>query len=430
MNVKVERIETNSVKLEIAVTAEQFNDAVKKAYAKNGKKYNIPGFRKGKAPMNMIKKFYGDQVFFEDAINYCCDSTYPEAIKENNINPVDYPEIDIVQIGDGKEFIYTAVVTVRPEVELGEYKGISVENVKYEVTDADVENQLKSMQERNSRVEIKSEGTVENGNIAVIDFKGFVDGVAFAGGEGTDYALEIGSKSFIDTFEEQLIGLAKGESKEVAVTFPEQYGNEELNGKAATFEVTIKEIKVKEYPALDDDFAQEASEFDTIEELKADIKKKAEDSNEAKSKAEYQEKVLNKVAENAKVEIPAVMVKKEEDVMLQDLEYRLQYQGMDLKAYYQYTNSTEETVRGYMKESAEKRVRMDLVLDKVAAVEKIEATEEEITAKAQELAKQYGENDIEKMTQLLLNSQKELLKSDIIREKVVTYLVDNSVKTA
>src|SRR3712207_1026885 len=231
MNVKVEQKEKNIIELEITVEAEKFNEGLKKAYAKNAKKFNIPGFRKGKAPIHIIKKFYGEGVFFEDAINYCCDATYPQAISENNIKPVDYPKIDIVQIGEGKEFIYKAEVTVYPEVELGKYKGVEAKKVSYEVTEEEIDSRLKATQERNARVEEKKDGAVEKGDIAVIDFKGFIDGVAFEGGEGTDFELEIGSGTFIDNFEDQLVGLKVGEKKDVNVTFPEEYGREELKDR-------------------------------------------------------------------------------------------------------------------------------------------------------------------------------------------------------
>lgn len=426
MNVKVEKIEQNSVKLEITVEAEGFNEALKKAYAKSAKKFNIPGFRKGKAPINIIKKYYGEGVFFEDAINICCDDTYPVAIKENNIRPVDYPSIDIVQIGEGKEFIYTAEVAVYPEVELGEYKGVEAKKADYAVTDEEVDAQLKAMQEKNARVETKTEGTVEKGNIAIIDFKGYVDGIAFEGGEGKDFSLEIGSGTFIDTFEDQLVGVNVGESKNVNVTFPEQYGKEELNGKPAVFEVTVKEIKVKELPAIDDEFAKEVSEFDTLEELKADTRNKLQETNDVRAKREYEEAVIDAVCENAKVEIPQVMVNKEIENMIKDLEMRLKYQGLDLQTYYEYTNSSEEKVKEYMKESAEKRVKTELVLEKVAKTENVEATEEELQAKANELAKQYGEKDLEKTAKLLLDAQKDYIKLDVINEKVIKLLVDNS----
>lgn len=426
MNTKLEKIENNAIKLEITVDNEKFKEAMKKAYTKNVKKFNIPGFRKGKAPMNIIKRYYGESVFYEDAIDFICQETYPEAIKENNLKPVDYPDIDIVQIGEDKEFIYTAKIVVRPEVELGEYKGVEVKKVEYKVSDEDVEAELKSMQDKNSRIEKKEEGTVENGNIAVIDFKGFIDGVAFEGGEGKDFSLEIGSGSFIDNFEEQLIGLKAGESKNVSVKFPDEYGKPELNGKQAVFEVTVNEIKTKEKPVLDDEFAKEVSEFDTLEDLKADIRKKMEEANSEKAKTEYEAAVVDAVADNAKIDIPEVMIKNETDVMLRELEYRLSYQGLDLKTYYQYTNNTEDKMREMMKESAERRVKTDMVLEKIAQVEKVEATEEELTAKADENAKQYGSKDTDKIAKQLLENQKDYLKNQIINEKVINMLVENS----
>ena len=430
MNAKVEKIQQNIVKLEITVEVEKFNESLKKAYAKNAKKFNIPGFRKGKAPINIIKKYYGEGVFFEDAINFCCDDTYPVAIKENNIRPVDYPSIDVVQIEEGKEFIYTAEVTVYPEVELGQYKGVEAKKALYAVTDEEVEVQLKQMQEKNARVETKTEGTVEKGNIAVIDFKGYVDGIAFEGGEGKDFSLEIGSGSFIDTFEDQLVGVNIGEAKNINVTFPEQYGKEELNGKPAVFEVTVKEIKVKELPAMDDEFAKEVSEFDTLQELMSDMRSKLQETNDVKVKREYEEAVIDAVCENAKVEIPQVMVGKEIENMVKDLEMRLKYQGLDLASYYQYTNSSEEQVKEYMKESADKRVKTELVLEKIAKTENIEATDVELQAKAAELAKQYGEKDLEKTAKLLLDAQKDYIKSDVVNEKVIKLLVDNSKTVA
>lgn len=430
MNAKVERIETNVVKLEISVEAEKFSEAMKKSYLKNSKKFNIPGFRKGKAPMNIIKKYYGDSVFYEDAVNFCCDDTYPVVIKENNIDPVDYPEIDIVEIGEGKQFVYTAKVTVMPEVTLGEYKGVEVKEVKYPVTDEDVENQLKLMLEKNARVETKEDGSIEMGNIAIIDFEGFVDGVAFEGGNGKDYSLEIGSGTFIGNFEEQLIGLNKGDSKDINVTFPENYGKDELNNKPATFKVTINEIKVKELPELDDEFAKEISEFDTLSEVREDIKNKKQEENDSKEKAEFEENVIDTVCENASVEIPQVMVEKEIDVMIKDLEMRLKYQGLDLKSYYEYTNSTEEKVREYMKDAGQKRVKTELVLGEIAKVEKVEATDEELREKAVEMAKQYGTKDLEKTIDLILNAQKEYIKIDVVNEKTIKLLIDNSKTVA
>jgi len=430
MNVKVEKIENNVVKLEITVEAAAFNDAMKKSYKKNVSKFNIPGFRKGKAPINIIKKFYGEGVLFEDAIDFCCDETYPVALAENDIKPVDYPKVEIVQIGEGKDFIYSATVTVKPEVELGEYKGLEVKKVEYPVLDAEIEAELISMQDKNSRVETKEEGTVEKGNLAVIDFKGFIDGVAFEGGEGTDYELEIGSGTFIDNFEDQLIGMAKGENKNVSVNFPEDYGKEEFNGKPAVFEVAVKGIKVKELPALDDEFAKEVSEFDTLDELKADIRTKMENANKLKAEKEYETAVIDAVCENAKIEIPNAMVEREIDGMVKDLEMRLKYQGLDLKTYYEYTNTSEEKAREYMKENAEKRVKTDLIIEKIAKTENVDATEEELIEKATEMAKQYGEKEIEKTSKLILDGQKDYLKVDVINEKVIKLLVNSSKSIA
>lgn len=427
MNAKMEKVENNVVKFEITVEAEKFNEAVEKAYKKNKAKYNIPGFRKGKAPLSIIKQYYGEGVFYEDAVNFCCDDTYPLALEENNIKPVDYPQIDIVEIGSEKDFVYTAKVTVTPEVELGQYEGVEVKKVEYPVTDEDVNNELKSTQEKNARIETKEEdGIVEKGNIAVIDFKGFVDGVAFEGGEGTDYSLEIGSGAFIDNFEDQLVGLKKGETKEVEVTFPEEYGKEELNGKKATFTVTIKEIKIKELPEIDDEFVKEVSEFDTLDEFKKDIRTKQEESNNARAKAEYEDHVVDAVCDNAKVDIPEIMVKNETDQMIKELETKLKYQGLDLDSYYKFTNSSEEKVRDYMKETAEKRVKTRLVIEKIATVVDVKPTEEELLEKATEAAKQYGTKDIEKMAKLLLDAQRPMLEQDLTNGKVIDLLVNSS----
>jgi trigger factor len=426
MSVKFEKVETNVVKLEVTVESSKFNEALKKAYAKNAKKFNIPGFRKGKAPMSVIKKFYGEGVFFEDAVNICIEESYPMALDEHKVNPVDYPQIDVVDMGEGKELVYTATVAIVPEVKLGDYKGVEVKAVEYPVTDEEVLKEITEVQSKNARVEVKAEGTVENGDIAVIDFKGYIDGVAFEGGEGTDFSLEIGSGSFIDNFEEQLIGLAKDESKNVSVNFPENYGKEDLNGKPAVFEVTVKEIKAKELPALDDEFAKEVSEFDTLEEYKTDIRTKLVATNEAKAKREFEEAVIDTVCGNVEIEIPQAMVKKEIDNMLKDLEMRLKYQGLDLTTYYQYTNSSEEQMREYMKENAEKKVKTELVIAEVAKVEEVTATEEEIKERAIEVAKQYGGEDLEKTVELLMQAQGEYLKLDVVNEKVVKLLVDNS----
>ncbi|WP_294390690.1 trigger factor [uncultured Clostridium sp.] len=426
MEAKMEKIDVNIVKFEVKVEAEKFDAALTRAYKKNVKNFNVPGFRKGKVPMNVVKKYYGIEVLLEDAVNFAIEGSYSEVLKENNIIPVDYPKIDVVEVGEGKEFVYTAEVTVYPEVELGEYKGLSIEKKTYEVTEEEVSKKLKEMQEKNARIETKEEGTVENGNIAVIDFKGYVDGEAFQGGEGKDYSLEIGSKTFIDTFEEQLVGAKVNDTVEVNVTFPENYGKEELNGKPAKFEVTIKEIKVKELPELDDEFAKETSEFDTIADLKADVTKKLEDANNERAEREFEEAVITAVAGNAKVEIPEVMVEKEVDKMVQNLQQRLQYQGLSLEQYFQFTGTDEEKMREYMRANAQTKVKVDLVLEAIEKAENIEATEEEIKAKAVEVAKMYSASEDEKMVDLLMQSQQAALRADVITNKTMKLLLENN----
>ena len=365
MEVKMNKIENNVVELEVKVESKKFDAALNKAYKKNVNKFNVQGFRKGKVPMAIVKKFYGVEVLFDDAINFCIDEAYPVALNENNVKPVDYPQIDVIEVGEGKDLVFKAKVTTYPEVKLGEYKGVEVSYTKPEVTDEQIENQLKDIQAKNARIETKTEGKVEDKNIAVIDFKGFIDGTPFEGGEGHDYNLEIGSGSFIGDFEQQLIGLEKGQSKDVNVTFPENYGREELNGKEAKFEVTVKDIKVKELPALDDEFAKEVSEFDTIAEYKADLKVKAEKANEERATRELQEKVIGQVVDNATIDLPQVMVDREVQNMIKDLEQRLSYQGLSLDQYFQFTGSSEEQMKDYMKENAERKVRTDLVLNAI-----------------------------------------------------------------
>ena len=425
MEAKMEKIETNVVKLEVKVEAEKFDAALKKAYNKNKMHFNVQGFRKGKVPMAMVKKFYGVEVLYDDAVNFVIDETYPAALAENDIKPVDYPKVDIVEIGEGKDLVYTAEITTYPEVELGEYKGLEVKKPTYEVNDEEVEKQLASMQEKNARVTTKEEGTVEDKNIAVIDFKGYIDGTPFEGGEGTDFSLEIGSGSFIDNFEEQLIGLSVGDTKEVNVTFPENYGSEELNGKPAKFDVTVKEIKVKEVPALDDEFAKDASEFETLAELKEDIKKNLQKAEDQKAENEFEEDIITAVIENTKLDLPQVMVEKEIDHMMNDLENRLKYQGLTLEQYMEFTGNTPEKMRDFMKENAERKVKADIIIDAIAKAENIEATEEELKEKALEVAKMYSGGDHEKMADLLIKAQKPMLENEIRIVKTLDLLKAN-----
>lgn len=424
MEAKMEKIDVNVVKFEVKVEADKFKEALTRAYKKNVKKFNVPGFRKGKVPMNVVKKYYGVEVLLEDAVNFAIEGSYANVLKENNVRPVDFPKVEVVQAEEGKDLIYTAEVTVYPEVELGAYKGLNVEKKTYEVTEEEVAAKLKEMQEKNARVEVK-EGAIENGNIAVIDFKGFIDGVAFEGGEGHDYSLEIGSGSFIDNFEEQLVGAKAGDKVEVNVTFPESYGKEELNGKPAKFEVEVKEVKAKELPVLDDEFAKEVSEFETLEALKEDTTKKLEEANTARAEREYEEAILRAVVENAKMDIPAVMVEQEIDRMVQNLAQRLQYQGLTLEQYFQFTGTDAEKMREYMKENAETKVKTELVLEALQKAEKMEVLDEELKEKASEVAKLYGAND-EKMVELLLQNQREALVADVMTSKVINFLKENN----
>ncbi|MBU5454240.1 trigger factor [Caproiciproducens sp. MSJ-32] len=426
MKAKMEKIEKNLVKLEITVEAEKFDEAIKKAYKKNVKSFNVPGFRKGKVPINIVKKYYGIGVLLEDAINFAIDSSYGKALEENDIKPVDYPNIDIITAEEGKDFVYTAEVTVYPEVQLGEYKGLKVERPTYPVTDEDVENRLKEMQEKNARIESKEDGEIAKGDIAVIDFKGFIDDVAFEGGEGKDYSLEIGSGTFIDNFEDQLVGAKVGDKVDVNVTFPENYGREDLNNKKARFEVLVKDIKVKELPALDDEFASEASEFETLAELKEDIKAKLEKNNKAREEREFEDAVLKAVVENATIDVPEVMVEKEIDSMLKDLEQRLKYQGLSLEQYYQFTGSDEAKTRDFMRENALNKVKTDLVLQEIIDVENIEATEEDIKERAKEVAEMYSAASDEKMIDLLIKNQRSALEYDVKIQKTLNFLVENN----
>ena len=424
MEAKMEKIDVNIVKFEVKVEADKFKEALTRAYKKNVKKFNVPGFRKGKVPMSVVKKYYGIEVLLEDAVNFAIEGSYANVLKENNVRPVDFPKVEVVQAEEGKDLIYTAEVTVYPEVELGAYKGLNVEKKTYEVTEEEVAAKLKEMQEKNARVEVK-EGAIENGNIAVIDFKGFIDGVALEGGEGHDYSLEIGSGSFIDNFEEQLVGAKAGDKVEVNVTFPENYGKEELNGKPAKFEVEVKEVKAKELPVLDDEFAKEVSEFETLEALKEDTTKKLEEANTARAEREYEEAILRAVVENAKMDIPAVMVEQEIDRMVQNLAQRLQYQGLTLEQYFQFTGTDAEKMREYMKENAETKVKTELVLEALQKAEKMEVLDEELKEKASEVAKLYGAND-EKMVELLLQNQREALVADVMTSKVINFLKENN----
>ena len=389
MSLQVEKLEKNMAKLTVEVPAEQFEAALKTSYNKNKNKFNIPGFRKGKAPQAMIEKMYGIGVFYEDAVDEAINASYPDAAKESGLEIVSRPEISIEQVEKGKSFIYVATVATKPEVTLGEYKGIEVEKAKPEVTDADVEAELKKVQEQNSRLVSVEDRAVADGDQTVIDFEGFVDGKAFEGGKAEDYTLVIGSHSFIDTFEDQLIGKNIGEDVEVNVTFPAEYHAAELAGKPATFKVKIKEIKMKELPELNDEFASEVSEFETLDAYKEDVKNKLAETKQAQATAENENNVVQKVVDNAQMDIPAPMVDEQVRNMIEDYARRLQSQGISFDQYLQFTGSTIEQLQEQMRPQAELRLRTRLVLEAVVAAEKIEPSDELVEAEIKKMSENY-----------------------------------------
>ncbi|NBI07727.1 trigger factor [Senegalia massiliensis] len=425
MSATVEKKENNKVTLKFQVEYNEFDKAVQKAYLQNRSKFNIAGFRKGKAPRKIIESRYGEGVFYEDAINIILPEAYSDAIEENKIEPVDRPDIDISELEKGKPVIFTAEVTVKPEVELGEYKGIEVEKNEYNVTDEDVENELKTMQDRNARLVAVEDREVKEGDTVVIDYSGSVDGEKFEGGTAENQTLEIGSGQFIPGFEEQLVGKNTGEDVEVNVEFPEDYQAEELKGKKATFDVKIHEIKEKELPELDDEFAKDVSEFDTLDELKEDIKAKLEKEAKDKENAELQNNVIEKVMENSKVEIPEVMIDSQTDEEIRNLDYKLRYQGLDLEKYLELTNSKIEDLKEQLKPNAEKLVESDLVLEAIGKKENIEASDEDVDKELEKYAEQYKQ-DVDKFKKNLRDEDLESIKMGIIKTKTIEFLVDNA----
>ena len=408
MSLQVEKLEKNMAKLTVEVPAEEFDKALTAAYNKNKGRFNIPGFRKGKAPQAMIEKMYGAGVLYEDAVNEALDATYAGAAEESGLDIVSRPEISIVQVEKGQNLIYTATVAVKPDVTLGEYKGIEVTKASAEVTEEDIAAELKRVQEQNSRLVSVEDRAVEDGDQTVVDFEGFVDGKTFEGGKGEDYPLTIGSHSFIDTFEEQLIGKKIGEACEVNVTFPNEYHATDLAGKPAMFKVTVKEIKKKELPELTDEFASEVSEFETLEEYKNDIKVKLAEKKEKEAATENEDNVVQKVVENSTMEIPEPMIESQVNNMVNDYARRMQSQGLSLDQYMKFTGMTIESLKDQMKPQALKRIQTRLVLEAVAKAENItvadEAVEKEIAGMAEaykmeaDQVKEYlGESGINQM---------------------------------
>lgn len=428
MSFKVEQLEEkNMVKLVIEASAEEFEAGLNAAYNKNKNKISVPGFRKGKAPRKMIEQLYGSQIFFEDAANEIIPDAYADAAKESGLDIVSQPKVSIEQLEAGKPFIFAAEVAVRPEVELGEYKGVEVTKADAEVTDADVEEELKKVQNQNSRTVSVEDRAVKDGDMTVIDFEGFIDGEAFDGGKGENYPLTIGSHSFIDTFEEQMIGMNIGEEKELNVTFPEDYHAENLKGKPATFKVTVKEIKEKQLPELDDDFAQDVSDFDTLAEYKDDLKKKIAERKESEAKAKKESEAIEKVVEAAKMDIPQAMIDTQVNRMLEDFAMRLQQQGLSVEQYFQYTGMTADKIMEEMKPEAVKRIKNSLVLEAVAKAENIEVSEEEFEAELQKMADMY-KMEIEKIKEFMQDAEAKQMKDDIAIQKAVELIVSSAVE--
>lgn len=425
MSLQVEKLENNTAKLTIEVAAEEFDKAIQKAYQKNKSKFNIPGFRKGKVPYAMVEKMYGAGVFYEDAANDLIPNAYADAAVESGLEIVARPEINVVQIEKGKAFIFEAEVTTKPEIKLGKYKGVKVDPIDVTVTDEDIEAEIDKVKEQNSRLVAVDDKAIEDGDQAVIDFEGFVDGVAFEGGKGEDYPLTIGSHSFIDTFEEQLVGKKVGDEVDVNVTFPEQYQAEELAGKPALFKVTIKEVKVKEYPEIDDDFAQDVSEFDTLDEYKADIKKNLEEKKAQDAEREKESAVIEAIVKDSEMDIPEKMIEAQAEQMLEEFAQNIAMQGMSFDQYLQFTGGTVEQMKEQVKPQAQARIETSLVLDAIVTAEGIEASDEEYKEEIAKMAEQY-QMEADKLEGYLSEDDKKNIKKDICAKKAAKFAVEQS----
>ncbi len=427
MSVQVEKLEKNMAKLTIEVSSEEFENAIVKAYKKNKNKISMPGFRKGKAPRAMIEKMYGKGVFYEDAANELIPDAYADAAKESELEIVAQPEIDVTQIESGKPFIFTATVALKPEVTLGEYKGIEVEKKEAEVTDEEVDAEINKVRESNARMIDIDDRATQNGDTVVIDFDGYVDGKQFEGGKADDYTLVLGSHSFIDNFEEQLEGKNIGEDVTVNVTFPENYQAEELQGKPAEFKVKIKEIKVKELPELDDDFAQDVSNFDTMAEYKEDLKKKLTENKEEALKREREEFVIGKIIENAQMDIPEQMVDAQTRQMTQEFAQRLSSQGLSIDQYMQFTGLTPQKMIEELKPQALKRIQSRLVLEAVVAAENIETSEDELNKEIENMASMY-QMEVDKLKEVIGEEEKKQISLDLAVQKAVEMVTSAAVE--
>ena len=424
MNVKTEKLENNMAKITVTVENADFLKAVKESYERNKNKYEIKGFRKGKAPQNMIEKAYGEGIFWEDAINHIIDDTYSDALKESGLDVVSKAKFDLVDMGKEKDFVYSAEIATRPEVELGEYLGVEVQDEDSEVTDKDVEDALKQEQNRNSRL-VTVEREAANDDTVIIDFDGSVDGVHFEGGKAEDYSLVLGSHSFIDNFEDQIVGHKAGDSFDVNVTFPENYGSKDLAGKAAVFAVVLKEVKTKELPELDDEFASEVSEFDTLAEYKEDLKKKLAAEKENRAKTVKENRVVDKIVENAKVELPELMVETKVDGTIDDYSRQMMSQGMTIEDYMKYTGMTMDKLREQVKPQAERDLKTGLVLEAIAKKEAVEATDEDVANEIKRMADAY-QMKVEDIEKYMDDTAKENIKENLKVQKAVELCVEKA----
>ena len=424
MSLKQEKTENkNELKLTFTVEAEKFEEAIMNVFKKSAKYFNIPGFRKGKAPFKIVERYYGDSIFYEDAFNELAPAIYDEEVKKNKIEVASRPQIDIVQMEKGKELIFTATVATKPEVKLGKYKEISLKKIEYKVTDEDVNHEINHMAEHNSRIVTVDDRAVKDGDIVTIDFEGFIDGKAFEGGKAENHELTVGSKTFIPGFEEQLVGMKIDEEKDINVKFPEDYFSKDLAGKDAVFHIKLHTIKEKQLPKIDDEFAKDVSEFDTLEELKKSIKEKKEKENKERAKHETEDAAIEAVCENTKIDIPEGMIELEIDNMEQNIDQRLQYQGLNLDQYLKMMGKSEQDLRNEYKEQAEKNVKSRLVLEQIIKDEKIEADEKYVKEKLEEMAKQYNKKveELEKNEEL-----KSYLEESSKTEKAIKLIVDNA----
>ena len=427
MSYTVENLEKSMAKITITVDADAFEEAMVKSYNKNKKNISIQGFRKGKAPRKMVEKLYGPEVFYEDAANFAIPDAYEEAAKESGLEIVSRPEIGVVEIEKGKDFVFTATVAVKPEVTLGDYKGIEVEKKTVKVMAADVNAEIDKVREQNSRMITVENRGIKKDDTAVIDFEGFVDGEPFQGGKGEDYSLVIGSHSFIDTFEDQLVGKKAGEEVDVNVTFPEEYHEASLKGKPALFKVTVKEIKKKELPKLDDEFASEVSEFETLKEYKASVKKNLTERRKEEAKREKENEVVEKVVENITVELPEPMIDEQTQQMIQEFAGRLSSQGLSFDQYMQMTGMTADALMGQMKPEAEKRIRTRLALEAIVDAEKIKATAKDIDKEIENMANMY-QMEVDKIKEMIGDAEKEQIGKDLAVQKAVDFVVKNAVE--